>query len=154
MGANIETSPGKIRLRMNTRPRALDITTACYPGFPTDLQPAAMSALAIAEGVGSIRETIFENRFLHVMELLRLGADIVVNGDRAVITGVEKIEGAEVMASDIRAGAGLILAGLAAHGTTEILRCYHIDRGYENIEKTFQSLGANIKRVDQYSWKK
>lgn len=154
MGATVETSPGKIRVIMNDRPKALDITTAVYPGFPTDLQPAVMSALILAKGVCSIRETIFENRFLHVMELLRLGANIVINGDRATITGVERLEGAEVMASDIRAGAGLVLAGLSAKGITEILRCYHIDRGYENIERTLRSLGARIQRVDQYSWKK
>jgi UDP-N-acetylglucosamine 1-carboxyvinyltransferase len=153
-GADVETSPGKIRVRMNGRPKACDITTAVFPGFPTDLQPMAMTTLAISEGVGSIRETIFENRFLHVMELLRLGADIVVNGDRAAITGVPYLEGAEVMASDIRAGAGLVLAALAAKGKTEILRCYHIDRGYESIEKTLSALDAKIIRVDQYAWKK
>ncbi len=153
MGAEVITSPGSIRVKMPDRPRAVNLTTAVFPGFPTDLQPCAMTALAVCEGSGYIRETIFENRFLQVMELLRLGADITINGDRANINGVAKLEGAEVMASDIRAGAALVLAALAATGTTEVLRVYHVDRGYENIEQKLASLGARIERVDQYTWK-
>lgn len=153
MGAKIETSPGEISISMSGRPKAVDFTTAVFPGYPTDLQPAAMVALTIAEGTGFVRETIFENRFLHVMELIRLGAKIVINGDRATVTGVPNLDGAEVMASDIRAGAAMVLAALAARDRSEILRIYHIDRGYENFEDKLQSLGATIKRVDQYSWK-
>ena len=154
MGAKIETAPDEIALEMRDRPRAVNYTTAVYPGFPTDLQPAAMVALTLAEGTGFVRETIFENRFLHVMELLRLGANIVINGDRASVTGVDHLDGAEVMASDIRAGAALILSGLAARGTTEVLRVYHVDRGYENIEGKLSSLGADITRIDQFEWSK
>ncbi|MCK5833334.1 UDP-N-acetylglucosamine 1-carboxyvinyltransferase [bacterium] len=153
MGAEVLTSPGNIRVKMDSRPKAVNITTAVFPGFPTDLQPCAMTALTTCEGTSSIRETIFENRFLQVMELLRLGADITINGDRATINGVPKLEGAEVMASDIRAGAALILAALAANGSTEVLRIYHVDRGYEKIEEKLSKLGARIERIDQYSWK-
>jgi len=154
MGAKVIASPGEIAVTMTGRPKAVDYTTAVYPGFPTDLQPAAMTVLTVSEGTGFIRETIFENRFLHVMELQRLGANIVINGDRATVTGVPYLDGAEVMASDIRAGAALVLAGLAARGTTEVLRIYHVDRGYENIEEKLSSLGAMIKRVDQFAWRK
>ncbi|HHS50499.1 MAG TPA: UDP-N-acetylglucosamine 1-carboxyvinyltransferase [candidate division Zixibacteria bacterium] len=154
MGAEVVTSPGSIRVAIKSRPRAVNITTAVFPGFPTDLQPCAMTALVTAEGTGFIRETIFENRFLQVMELLRLGAEITINGDRATVHGVHKLEGAEVMASDIRAGAALVLAALSASGTTEVLRVYHIDRGYENIERRLASLGAKIERADQYTWKR
>jgi len=152
MGADVGTSPGKIELSMDGNPRATNFTTAVFPGFPTDLQPIAMAALTLSEGTGFIRETIFENRFLHVMEMIRLGANIVVNADRATITGVDRLTGAEIMASDIRAGAALALEGLAAEGTTELLRVYHIDRGYDNFEKNLQALGADIKRVDQFDW--
>jgi len=152
MGAEVETAPGEIRVIMRGQPKAVDYTTAVYPGFPTDLQPAAMVALTVSEGMGFIRETVFENRFLHVMELIRLGAKIVINGDRSTVTGVPSLDGAEVMASDIRAGAAMVLAGLAARDRTEILRVYHIDRGYEEFEEKLGSLGASIQRVDQYSW--
>ncbi len=154
MGAEVESSPGEITVKMKGRSKAVDFTTAVFPGFPTDLQPAAMTALTVSEGTGFIRETIFENRFLHVMELMRLGANITINGDRATVTGAPYLEGAEVMASDIRAGAALVLAGLAARGTTEVLRIYHVDRGYENIEKKLAGLGAAIERVDQFTWEK
>ncbi len=154
MGADVVKSPGSIRVSMDSRPRAANFTTAVFPGFPTDLQPCAMTVLTLCEGSSFVRETIFENRFLQVMELLRLGADITINGDRANINGVSRLEGAEVMASDIRAGAALVLAGLAANGTTEVLRAYHIDRGYENIEQKLNSLGAKIERADQFTWKK
>jgi len=154
MGAEIESAPGEIRVSMDGRPKAVDYTTAVFPGYPTDLQPCAMVALTVAEGTGFIRETIFENRFLHVMELIRLGAKIVINGDRATVTGVPHLDGAEVMASDIRAGAAMVLAGLAARERTEILRVYHIDRGYEDFEGKLASLGASIQRVDQYNWNK
>ncbi len=154
MGAEVESSPGRIRLKMDGRPKAVDYTTAVFPGFPTDLQASAMVALTISEGTGFIRETIFENRFLHVMELMRLGANISINGDRATVTGVPYLDGAEVMSSDIRAGAALVLAGLAARGTTEVLRIYHVDRGYDRMEEKLADLGASVKRVDQFAWEK
>ncbi|MBN1754736.1 UDP-N-acetylglucosamine 1-carboxyvinyltransferase [bacterium] len=149
MGAELETTPDSVRLRISGRPRGINIITYPFPGFPTDLQATAMSAMAIAEGTSTIKETVFENRFLHVMELIRLGASITILGDTCSISGVNSLDGAEVMASDIRAGAGLVLAGLAAQGETEILRVYHIDRGYEALERSLNSLGAQIARVPQ-----
>lgn len=127
--------------------KAIDVTTFPYPGFPTDLQASIMAMCCLAEGISHVQETVFTDRFTHVMELARLGADIKVAGQEAIITGGKKLVGASVMASDIRAGAGLIIAALAAKGNTEILRVYHIDRGYENIEVKFQQLGADIERV-------
>ena len=153
-GATVINSPGEIRLKMTGKPQAVDYTTAVFPGFPTDLQAAAMTSLIISKGTGFVRETIFENRFLHVMELQRMGANIVINGDRATVTGVDHLDSAEVMCSDIRAGAALVLAGMAAQGKTELLRVYHIDRGYESLEYKLNKLGANIKRVDQFAWQK
>ncbi|MBN2543625.1 UDP-N-acetylglucosamine 1-carboxyvinyltransferase [bacterium] len=149
MGAGIETGENWIKLKMDTRVNSMNFVTYPYPGFPTDLQAATMAVLTTAEGTSSVRETIFENRFLHVMELLRLGANITISGDTCTVTGVSYLDGAEVMASDIRAGAGLVIAGLMAKGKTEILRIYHIDRGYEALEKNLNALGANIQRVPQ-----
>ena len=149
MGAKIKTTPTSIRLRMRGKPKSINLTTFPYPGFPTDLQPMAMTAATICDGTSYIRETVFENRFSHVMELLRLGGIITVAGDTATVTGTEKLHGAEVMASDIRAGAALALAGLVAEGETEILRVYHIDRGYERLEEKLSSLGASIERTQQ-----
>jgi len=137
---------GIIAERKN-RPGAVRITTFPYPGFPTDLQASMMAFAAIANGTSYIRETVFTERFTHVMEMQRLGANIVISGDEAVISGVEQLTGASVMASDIRAGAGLVLTALAANGESEVLRVYHIDRGYENIEMKLQALGGNINRV-------
>jgi UDP-N-acetylglucosamine 1-carboxyvinyltransferase len=125
----------------------VDAVTFPFPGFPTDLQACLMAMVTSADGISRIRETIFEDRFSHVMELRRLGADISVSGNEATINGVKKTSGAAIMASDIRAGAGLVIAGLAASGTTEVLRVYHIDRGYYRLEEKLSALGADIKRM-------
>lgn len=129
------------------RPRAVNLTTAPYPAFPTDMQAQFMALNCVAEGVGVINETIFENRFMHVNELLRLGADIQVEGHTAIVRGAERLSGAPVMATDLRASASLILAGLVADGDTTIDRIYHLDRGYENIEEKLGALGATIRRI-------
>ncbi len=128
---------------------SVDIKTQPYPGFPTDMQAQFMVLMSVAKGLSVISETIFENRFIHVSELHRLGADIRISGDSAIIKGVRSLSGAPVMASDLRASASLILAGLVAEGRTEVNRVYHLDRGYENIEKKFAGLGARIQRVSQ-----
>lgn len=147
-GATIETGNDWIDLDMGgRRPKAVDISTSPYPGFPTDMQAQFCALNAIAEGVGTVTETIFENRFQHVLELQRMGADIQVKGNVAVCRGIEKLTAAPVMATDLRASAGLVLAGLAASGETLVDRIYHIDRGYERIEEKLQQLGAVIKRV-------
>lgn len=126
---------------------AVDITTAPYPGFPTDLQAQAMAMLTIAEGAGTVKETIFENRFMHVPELARMGADIAVHGASAVVRGVPRLKGAEVMATDLRASVSLILAALAADGTTVVNRIYHLDRGYEKLERKLGGCGAKLERI-------
>lgn len=147
-GADIGVDADRITLDMGgRRPAAVNITTAPHPGFPTDMQAQFMALNCIAEGVGVINETIFENRFMHVNELLRLGADIRVDGHTAVVRGVPRLSGAPVMATDLRASASLILAGLVADGETTIDRIYHLDRGYENIEEKLSALGASIRRV-------
>jgi len=147
-GAHIETTADTITLDMQgRRPRAVSINTAPYPAFPTDMQAQFMALNCIADGVGVINETIFENRFMHVNELLRLGADIRVEGHTATIRGVDKLSGAPVMATDLRASASLILAGLVAEGDTTIDRIYHLDRGYENIEEKLGGMGASIRRI-------
>ena len=130
------------------RPRAVNLTTAPHPAFPTDMQAQFMALDCVADGVGVINETIFENRFMHVNELLRLGADIRVDGHTAVVRGAAQLSGAPVMATDLRASASLILAGLVADGETTIDRIYHLDRGYENIEAKLSALGAGIRRID------
>jgi UDP-N-acetylglucosamine 1-carboxyvinyltransferase len=148
-GASIDVEGDRITLDMHgKRPRAVNLTTAPHPAFPTDMQAQFMAMNCIADGVGVINETIFENRFMHVNELLRLGADIRVDGHTAVVRGVEQLSGAPVMATDLRASASLILAGLVADGDTLIDRIYHLDRGYENIEAKLSALGASIRRVD------
>lgn len=146
-GVNIEIAGSKVAVSSSGRLRAIKVTTYPYPGFPTDLQAAMMSFTTICKGSSQIRETVFTERFTHVMELMRLGADIKITGDEAIINGVEKLKGASIMASDIRAGAGLVVAALAAEGESEILRVYHIDRGYEHIETKFADIGGNISRV-------
>ena len=149
MGVLFEHNPGgNIIVKGPDKLTAADITTMPHPGFPTDLQPPFMACLAVADGVSFIRETVFENRFIHAAELNRMGANIRVAGDKAVIVGVPNLAGAPVMASDIRAGAALVLAALSAKGTTIVDRVYHIDRGYENLETKLASLGAEIKRGD------
>ncbi len=147
-GAHIETGEDWVRLDMGgARPRSVDLRTAPYPAFPTDMQAQFTTLNAVAEGVGTISETIFENRFMHVLELQRMGAHIRLEGNTAVIQGVERLNGAPVMATDLRASASLVLAGLVAEGTTVVDRIYHIDRGYECIEEKLSGLGANIRRV-------
>ncbi|MFP4334029.1 MAG: UDP-N-acetylglucosamine 1-carboxyvinyltransferase [Wenzhouxiangella sp.] len=147
-GAEIVVSDDSIDLDMGgRRPRAVNITTAPYPGFPTDMQAQFTALNSIAEGTGLVRETVFENRFMHVQELQRLGADMQVEGNMVVIRGVSQLTGAPVMATDLRASASLVLAGLVAQGDTLIDRVYHIDRGYENIEEKFGQLGAAIRRL-------
>ncbi len=148
-GARVETEGDRIALDMHgQRPRAVNVTTAPHPAFPTDMQAQFMALDCIADGVGVINETIFENRYMHVQELLRLGADIRVDGHTAVVRGVERLGGAPVMATDLRASASLILAGLVADGETVIDRIYHLDRGYERIEEKLSALGARIRRID------
>ena len=129
------------------RPKSVSLTTAPFPAFPTDMQAQFAAMNCMAEGVGVIRETIFENRFMHMNELQRLGADIQIEGNMAVIRGVERLTGAPIMATDLRASASLVLAGLVAEGETTVDRIYHIDRGYENIEEKLGGLGAKIRRV-------
>lgn len=148
-GAIIDCVDDRIVLDMQgRRPKSVNLTTAPHPGFPTDMQAQFMAMNCIADGVAVISETIFENRFMHVNELLRLGADIHVDGHTAVVRGVEKLSGAPVMATDLRASASLILAGLVADGETTIDRIYHLDRGYENIERKLSGLGAAIQRTE------
>ncbi|RMH94108.1 UDP-N-acetylglucosamine 1-carboxyvinyltransferase [Lysobacter pythonis] len=147
-GAEVLVEGDRITVDMRgRRPRAVDVNTLPHPGFPTDMQAQFMAMNCIAEGAGMIRETIFENRFMHVQELQRLGADIKVDGHTAVVRGVPDLTGAPVMATDLRASASLILAGLVARGETVIDRIYHLDRGYENIEAKLSGLGAKIRRV-------
>ncbi|MDH1683031.1 UDP-N-acetylglucosamine 1-carboxyvinyltransferase, partial [Pseudomonas chengduensis] len=144
-GAEITTGPDWIELDMKgKRPKAVNLRTAPYPAFPTDMQAQFIALNAVAEGTGTIIETVFENRFMHVYEMLRMGASILVEGNTAVVTGVDKLKGAPVMATDLRASASLVLAALVAEGDTLIDRIYHIDRGYECIEEKLQLLGAKI----------
>ena len=148
-GADIAIDGDRITLDMQgRRPRAVNLTTAPHPAFPTDMQAQCMALDCVADGVGVINETIFENRFMHVNELVRLGADIRVDGHTAVVRGSDALSGAPVMATDLRASASLILAGLVADGDTVIDRIYHLDRGYENIEAKLSALGASIRRID------
>ncbi|MGY6630173.1 MAG: UDP-N-acetylglucosamine 1-carboxyvinyltransferase [Wenzhouxiangella sp.] len=147
-GAVITTGEDWIELDMQgRRPRAVDITTAPYPGFPTDMQAQFTAMNAIAEGTGVVRENVFENRFMHVLELQRLGANLLIEGNTVIIRGVERLTGAPLMATDLRASAGLVLAGLVAEGDTIVDRVYHIDRGYENIEEKLRQLGARVRRL-------
>lgn len=147
-GAELAIGEDWVTLNMHgLRPQAVNISTAPYPAFPTDMQAQFMALNTIAEGSSSVIENIFENRFMHVQELQRMGAQIHLNGNTAMVTGVEKLTGAPVMATDLRASASLILAGLAAEGETSVERIYHVDRGYERIEEKLSMLGADIKRV-------
>ena len=147
-GAEVETSEDSISLIMNKdKPKPVDITTAPFPEFPTDMQAQFSVINALANGVSNIYETVFENRFMHVQELNRMGCNIQINGNQAIIEGVDSLYGAEVMATDLRASASLILAGLCAKGETKVDRIYHIDRGYERIEEKLNYLGANIIRL-------
>jgi len=146
-GARIETGPATLRVAAASRPRAVNVRTQPFPGFATDMQAQMMALMSVAEGRSVITESVFENRFMHVNELLRMGADITIAGNTAVIQGVPALAGAPVMATDLRASASLALAALAAQGTTVISRIYHLDRGYEAIEAKLAALGADIQRV-------
>ena len=147
IGAEILLTNRGMKVRRNgARPFAADVTTEPFPGFPTDLQAQFMALMTTANGTAHIRETIFENRFMHAPELARMGADIRIEGDTAVVTGVERLKGAPVMATDLRASVGLVLAGLSAEGETIINRVYHLDRGFERIEEKLSAVGANIER--------
>jgi UDP-N-acetylglucosamine 1-carboxyvinyltransferase len=146
-GAKIKSSGDTIQLEMSVRPKAVNLRTAPYPAFPTDMQAQFMALNTIAEGSAIVVETIFENRFMHVQELRRLGAQIDVEGNTAVVKGIPKLEGATVMATDLRASASLVIAGLVAQGETVVDRIYHLDRGYERIEAKLTQLGAHIRRL-------
>jgi UDP-N-acetylglucosamine 1-carboxyvinyltransferase len=146
-GISIDTDKDSLRVKSGGSLRSVDVKTLPYPGFPTDLQAQIMALMAVANGLSVITETVFENRFMHVSEMMRMGADIVIQGKSAIVRGIPKLHGAPVMATDLRASASLILAGLAAEGTTVLSRVYHIDRGYQQIEKKLSALGADIRRV-------
>jgi UDP-N-acetylglucosamine 1-carboxyvinyltransferase len=151
MGATVESDIHGIRIAAPDGLDAADVSTLPFPGFPTDLQAQTMAALSTARGTSRIKETVFENRFMQVAELSRMGAEIDVDGNTAIVRGVERLSGAPVMASDLRASAALIIAGLAAEGETQISRVYHIDRGYERIEERLAGLGADIVREREAS---
>lgn len=146
-GADIESGENHIRIKVNQRMQAQSIRTAEYPGFPTDMQAQFMALNCVSDGRASVVETIFENRYMHVNELIRLGADIQVDGRTAMIQGVKQLSGADVMATDLRASASLVIAGLVAQGQTIVNRIYHLDRGYDAMEKKLQALGADIERI-------
>lgn len=145
-GATIRIEKERVQLSVEKRLKSVDIRTLPFPGFPTDMQAQMVALMTVSEGTSVITETVFESRFMHVEELWRMGADIKVEGNHAVVTGPIHLAGAPVMASDLRASAGLILAGLTAEGVTEVLRVYHLDRGYERLEEKLRGLGANIER--------
>jgi UDP-N-acetylglucosamine 1-carboxyvinyltransferase len=146
-GARITAAADRIEIEMQRRPKAVSLATAPYPGFATDMQAQLMALDCIADGTATITETIFENRFMHALELQRLGADISIQGTTAVVKGVERLQGATVMATDLRASASLVVAGLIARGETVIDRIYHLDRGYEALERKLSALGAQVERV-------
>jgi UDP-N-acetylglucosamine 1-carboxyvinyltransferase len=148
-GVEITHKDNVVRVKGPRKIKSINIKTRPYPGFPTDMQAQFMALMTISDGACVVSENIFENRFMHVSELFRFGADIVVEGNTATVKGVKKLSGAPVMATDLRASASLILAGLAADNTTEISRIYHLDRGYEAIEKKLSGLGADIRRVKE-----
>ena len=148
-GMEIDLEAEGVRVVGNRRARSVDVKTQPYPGFPTDMQAQFMVLMSLAKGLSVISETIFENRFIHVSEVQRMGADIRIQGNSAIIQGVQSLSGAEVMATDLRASASLILAGLAAEGVTEVSRVYHLDRGYEELDRKLSRLGADIRRVKE-----
>jgi UDP-N-acetylglucosamine 1-carboxyvinyltransferase len=150
-GAEFDVNPGAVRVRCLRRSKAVDITTEEYPGFPTDLQAQYMAWMTVAQGISFVTETIFENRFMHTQELARMGANIRIEGRQAIVAGEECLSGAQVIASDLRASASLVLAALVAKGETLLDRVYHIDRGYEKIEAKLAAVGANIQRVQDAS---
>jgi UDP-N-acetylglucosamine 1-carboxyvinyltransferase len=146
-GLQLEVGANTIRARMNTRPKSVNLRTVEYPGFATDMQAQVMAVNCVADGTAAVSEHIFENRFMHVQELVRLGADIIIDGKTAVVKGVDKLVGAPVMATDLRASACLVIAGLVAQGQTLVDRIYHLDRGYDRMEQKLAAVGANIQRV-------
>ncbi len=149
-GADVTTTPRGIKVHMNgARPRSADVTTAPFPGFPTDLQAQIMALMTVADGTSVVKEKIFENRFMHVPELARMGADVRIDGDTATVRGVAKLKGAQVMATDLRASVSLVLAGLAAQGETNVSRIYHLDRGFDRLEEKLSRVGADISRVPE-----
>ena len=146
-GCEVACGSNEITLKAPARLKAVSLRTEPYPAFPTDMQAQFMAINCVAEGTAVIRETIFENRFMHAVELIRLGANIRIDGNNAVVTGVPRLDGATVMATDLRASASLVIAGLVAQGETLIERIYHLDRGYERIEEKLSRLGAKVRRV-------
>jgi UDP-N-acetylglucosamine 1-carboxyvinyltransferase len=148
-GAKIECHASGMTVQRNGRLKPVDITTLPYSGFPTDAQAQMMALMTVTPGISIITERIFESRFMHVSELARLGADIEIEGPSAIVKGGKPLSGAPVMASDLRASAALVIAGLAAKGTTQVNRVYHIDRGYENIDGKLRQLGARIERIEE-----
>jgi UDP-N-acetylglucosamine 1-carboxyvinyltransferase len=149
-GAEVTQTPRGMKVHMNgTRPHSVDVTTAPYPGFPTDLQAQIMALMTVADGTSVVKEKIFENRFMHVPELARMGADVRIDGDTATVRGVPKLKGAQVMATDLRASVSLVLAGLAAEGETSVGRVYHLDRGFDRLEEKLNRVGADIERVSE-----
>jgi UDP-N-acetylglucosamine 1-carboxyvinyltransferase len=146
-GVMVEERPGGIKVSADGPLRPLSLSTAPFPAFPTDMQAQFMAMLTLAQGASVLTETIFENRYMHVPELARMGADIQVNGRSAVVRGVPRLTGAPVMATDLRASMSLVLAGLAAEGETQVARVYHLDRGYERLEEKLEAVGADIERA-------
>jgi UDP-N-acetylglucosamine 1-carboxyvinyltransferase len=146
-GAQVEVVPGGVRVAMDDRPRSVDIVTLPYPGFPTDLQPMAVALAAVSTGTALVTENVFEGRFMFVNELVRLGASVRIDGHHAVVRGRERLSSAPVVATDIRAGAGLVLAGLVADGVTEVQEVHHVDRGYPDFVGQLRGLGAQVERV-------
>jgi UDP-N-acetylglucosamine 1-carboxyvinyltransferase len=147
-GADIEVLPDGFRVRMHDRPKSFDVVTLPYPGLPTDLQPQAIAMLSVAEGTAMVTENLFEGRFMFCDEIARMGADVRTDGHHAVVRGRERLSGAPVRATDIRAGVGLIIAGLVADGVTEVAEIRHIDRGYVRIEEQLRALGADVVRIE------
>jgi len=146
-GVKLEVGKKRLFVRSSEKLRPVNVTIACYPGFPTDMQAQMMALMSVVSGTSVITETIFENRFMHVPELTRMGAQIRIDGNHAIVTGVKKLTGAPVMASDLRASAALVLAGLVAGGETHVSRVYHLDRGYESFDEKMRGLGARIERI-------
>ncbi len=148
-GVKIDRHNDTIRIRRNGRLKPVDITTLPYAGFPTDVQAQMMALMTVTPGISVITERIFEARFMHVSELTRLGADIEIEGPTAIVKGGKPLSGAPVMASDLRASAALVVAGLAARGTTQVNRVYHLDRGYEHMDTKLRQLGARVERIEE-----
>ena len=148
-GVKVEQPKGQLTFKRGRGLHSVHVTTLPHPGFPTDVQAQMMAFMTQTPGISVITERIFESRFTHVQEMERLGAEISIEGPSAIVNGVQKLSGAEVMASDLRASAALVIAGMVAKGTTWVNRIYHLDRGYENLDEKFKALGAKVKRVAQ-----